>query len=300
MYIMDLSMSKNWIDTHFHVFNAGVAVAGARYVPQYSAQLSDWIGHARKVGVMRGVWVQPSFLGTDNSLMIDALESHPDMLRGIAVVSPEACIEHLQALHQSGVRGIRLNLSGMSHDIPAWTRSDNIWAALHRLNWHLEVHTDQGKLPHVLHQIPSDVSLVVDHMAKPLEASASDPTLLALKKRARVAPVYVKLSGAYRLGDVNSEGMASLLLREMGPSALLWGSDWPCTNHEPFAHFETLITQAHEWIDDQAFEQVMVHNPSQLYGFDSLISQDLWDKNVRLPQTRQAPCCDDTGSPAIP
>jgi predicted TIM-barrel fold metal-dependent hydrolase len=199
--------------------------------------------------------------------MIDALKCYPAELRGIAVVSPDACIEHLETLHQSGVRGIRLNLSGVSHDIPEWTRSDNIWAAIHRLNWHLEVHTDQGRLPHVLHQIPSDVSLVVDHMAKPLEASASDPTLLELKKRARVAPVYVKLSGAYRLGNVNPGRLASLLLREMGPSALLWGSDWPCTNHEQFGHFETLIAQAQEWIDAQAIEQVMVHNPTQLYGF---------------------------------
>ncbi len=270
-------MSKNWIDTHFHVFNAGLAVEGARYVPQYSAQLTDWMKQAQNVGVTRGVWVQPSFLGTDNSLMTAALGSHPDTLRGIAVVSPEACIEHLQTLHQSGVRGIRLNLSGMSHDIPEWTRSDHIWANLHRLNWHLEVHTDQGKLPQVLHQIPSDVSLVVDHMAKPGEASATDPTLLALKKRARVAPVYVKLSGAYRLGGIDPRRLATLLLKEMGPSALLWGSDWPCTNHEQFADFETLIAQAHEWIDAQALEQVMVLNPTQLYGFDGLISQKLRD-----------------------
>jgi hypothetical protein len=127
MYIMDLSMSKNWIDTHFHVFNAGVAVEDARYVPQYSAQLSDWMKQAQNVGVTRGVWVQPSFLGTDNSLMIDALKCYPAELRGIAVVSPDACIEHLETLHQSGVRGIRLNLSGVSHDIPEWTRFDNIW-----------------------------------------------------------------------------------------------------------------------------------------------------------------------------
>jgi predicted TIM-barrel fold metal-dependent hydrolase len=105
-------------------------------------------------------------------------------------------------------------------------------------------------------------------MAKPQEASASDPTLRALKKRVSVAPVFVKLSGAYRLGGVDPRRLASLLLREMGPNALLWGSDWPCTNHEQFGHFQTLITQAHEWIDAQDFEQVMVHNPSQLYGFN--------------------------------
>lgn len=193
--------------------------------------------YAGNVGVTRGVWVQPSFLGTDNSLMIDALESHPDNLRGIAVVNPDVHIETLKTLHQSGVRGIRLNLAGISHDIPEWTLSENIWEAIHTLGWHLEIHTDQGKLPQVLRQIPSDIPLVVDHMAKPLEACASAPTLQALKKHASLAPVYVKLSGAYRLGVVNPETLTSFLLRELGPSALLWGSDWPCTNHEQFANF---------------------------------------------------------------
>jgi hypothetical protein len=46
----------------------------------------------------------------------------------------------------------------------------------------------------------------------PLEVKASDPTLIALKKRARVAPLYVKLSGAYRLGVVNPVALTSLLL----------------------------------------------------------------------------------------
>jgi len=263
--MMNLSMSKNWIDTHFHIFNAGIAVEGARYVPQYSAQLSEWMRHARNVGITRGVWVQPSFLGTDNSLMIDALQSYPDKLRGIAVVSSDAHIETLTAMHQSGVRGIRLNLSGLSHEIPEWSKADNIWHAIHALDWHLEIHTDQGKLPHVLSQIPSDIPIVVDHMAKPTQACTSDPTLRALRKHAQVAPVFVKLSGAYRLGGVNPGNLASLLLSEMGPSALLWGSDWPCTNHEQFAHFETLMAEAHQWIDENWFDHVMVHNPLELY-----------------------------------
>ena len=83
---MNFLMSKTRVDTHFHVFNAGVAVEDARYVPQYSASLSDWMRQAQSVGVGRGVWVQPSFLGVDNSLMVHALKTHPDMLRGIAVV----------------------------------------------------------------------------------------------------------------------------------------------------------------------------------------------------------------------
>ena len=257
--------SKNRVDTHFHVFNAGVAVAGARYVPQYSARLSDWLGQAQAVGVTRGVWVQPSFLGTDNRLMVDALLAHPGVLRGVAVVSPNVRLETLKVMNEAGVRGIRLNLAGLSHDIAQWSQAHTLWEALRSLGWHLELHTDQGQLPHVLRQLPADLPLVIDHMAKPLQATAHDPTMLGLQARARVSPVYVKLSGAYRLGKVDSAPLAALLFQVLGPGALLWGSDWPCTNHEQWADFEKLISQAHGWIPSEHMAQIMERNPMRLY-----------------------------------
>lgn len=267
-------MSKNRVDTHFHVFNAGQAVEGARYVPQYSALLSDWMSQAQSVGVGRGVWVQPSFLGVDNSLMVRALKAHPDMLRGIAVVNADVGAQELQALHEAGVRGIRLNLAGISHAIPAWTRSNIVWEAMHALGWHLEVHTDPGALPQVLAQLPSDMPLVVDHMAKPLDARADDPSVVALVRHAKKSMAYVKLSGAYRLGNLNATTLAQIWLNELGPSALLWGSDWPCTNHEQFADFGQLMAHAHEWIGTRHLNQVMVINPSRLYWGQSDLSLD--------------------------
>lgn len=262
---MSLLMSKNGVDTHFHVFNAGVAVAGARYVPSYSALLTDWMRQAQSVGVSRGVWVQPSFLGTDNTLMLNALKSHPDMLRGVAVIRPDVGVDALQEMHESGVRGIRLNLAGVSHEIPEWTRANKVWRSMHDLGWHLEVHTDQGRLPQVLAQLPSDMPLVVDHMAKPQKASAEDLSIVALARRAKITTTHVKLSGAYRLGQVNAATAAWVLMNELGPSALLWGSDWPCTNHEQFADFEKLMSDALEWMSAGLEEQVMVVNPLRLY-----------------------------------
>lgn len=262
---MNFSMSKNWVDTHFHVFHEGQAVHAARYVPQYSARLSDWMRQAQSVGITRGVWVQPSFLGTDNRLMLQALEAHPEKLRGVAVVSSDAQTQELEALHAVGVRGIRLNLAGISHEIPQWTRATRVWEAMQKLGWHLEVHTDQGKLPEVLAQLPSDVSLIVDHMAKPLEATAQDPSIAALVKHAQNAMTHVKLSGAYRLAGVDALAAARVLFNELGPSALLWGSDWPCTNHEQFAHFDRLVKQACEWIGAEHLDQVMRQNPMAVY-----------------------------------
>jgi predicted TIM-barrel fold metal-dependent hydrolase len=265
MYTMSSIASKNWVDTHFHVFNAGVAVEAARYVPKYTAALQDWMALAQSVGVTRGVWVQPSFLGTDNSLMVSALKANPDALRGVAVVAADIHPDELKALHDSGVRGIRLNLAGMTHDIPEWTRAERVWQSLHDLGWHLEVHTDPGALPKVLAQLPTDMPLVVDHMAKPSEAKARDATVQTLVHRARQAPTHIKLSGAYRLGEVDAASLAHIWRHELGSQSLLWGSDWPCTNHEQLAHYADLFAALLTWVGEPHLEDVLHHNPQQLY-----------------------------------
>ena len=262
---MNAIASKKWVDTHFHVFEAGVGVAGARYVPHYNARLSDWVVKAQNVGIYHGVCVQPSFLGTDNSLMLRALADHPDRLKGIAVVAPDVQAEVLQAMHMAGVRGIRLNLAGISHDIPEWTQAVHIWQFMQSVDWHVELHTDRGRLPDVLKQLPADISLVVDHMAKPLEVNAADLSLQALMQRAKDSAVHVKLSGAYRLDGLNADQLAKLLMSELGVDALLWGSDWPCTQHEQFANFEQLMSQAHGWLGDIHLEKVMHDNAMKLY-----------------------------------
>lgn len=266
---MDLQKSKGWVDTHFHIFEAGVCVAGARYVPTYSAHLSEWVAQAQTVGINRGVCVQPSFLGSDNSLMLRALEAFPELLRGIAVVTPDVQTDALSVLHQAGVCGIRLNLAGVSHEIPNWTLADHIWRFMYSVGWHLEVHTDQGRLPDVLRQLPSDIPLVVDHMAKPQQVHANDPSLQALVQRAKGSSVHVKLSGAYRLSGLNARQLATLLLHELGADALLWGSDWPCTNHEKFADFDQLMKQAYKWLGATQLEKVLHHNPLALYWYQS-------------------------------
>lgn len=262
---MNAITSKKWVDTHFHVFEAGVGIVDARYVPSYSARLADWLVQAQNVGINRGVCVQPSFLGTDNSLLLHVLAKHQDLLKGIAVVAPDVQVDALHAMHDAGVRGIRLNLAGISHEIPSWTRAEHVWQFLHSVDWHLELHTDQGRLPDVLKQLPSDIALVVDHMAKPKEVSSADPTLQALAQRAKGSAVHVKLSGAYRLGGLNADQLARLLISELGVDALLWGSDWPCTRYEHFADFEKLMSQAHRWLGDSHLEKVLHDNPLKLY-----------------------------------
>jgi predicted TIM-barrel fold metal-dependent hydrolase len=56
--------------------------------------------------------VQASFLGTDNSCLVECLTTAGGRLRGIAAVDPAVSADDLRALDRAGVVGIRLNLVG--------------------------------------------------------------------------------------------------------------------------------------------------------------------------------------------
>ena len=109
-------------------------------------------------------WFSPAFW-EDNRLLLSTLAAHSNRLIGVAVVSPKTSPHELAAMHALGVRGVRLNLSGRSHDLPDWTREHAYWDRLLSMGWHVEVHTDPGRLPDVIPQLPSSLHVVVDHMA---------------------------------------------------------------------------------------------------------------------------------------
>jgi predicted TIM-barrel fold metal-dependent hydrolase len=268
------------VDTHFHAFLARQAQAGARYQPTFDAHLADWRAQALSCGVTHGVLVQTSFMGTDNAHLLAQLATDPAHLRGIAVVSPNATVEELTGLHALGVRGLRINLGGSPHDMTPWAQATALWDAVLALGWHVELHTDTGALPAVLAVLPASLPLVLDHFGKPEAASTLDATVQAIARRvnrpvsrAGAKPwVYVKLSAPYRLHHALQSkqalrALAQVWLAMLGPNALLWGSDWPCTNHEKFAHYPALHAQLADWLDHDAALLALVrqHNPRALY-----------------------------------
>ncbi len=261
-------MADTAIDTHFHVFQAGVGLPGARYVPSYDATLAMWQAKAQAAGVGRGVLVQTSFLGANNHLLLQTLRAHPDTLRGVAVVPPDVTVAELRRMHDAGVRGIRLNLAGRSHAAEPWASAHALWDALAVLGWHVELHTDVGALPQVLAWLPAHLPVVLDHMGKPDRVSAQDLTVQAAVQRARTSSVHVKLSGVYRLAGRDATQLARLWQAELGPTQLLWGSDWPCTNHEEHAHYPQLAQALEQWVSEPVLHQVRVTNPTALYGFE--------------------------------
>ena len=49
-------------------------------------------------GMDKGVLIQPSFLGFDNTYMVNAIKKFPDKLYGVAVVDTTITLKELQAL----------------------------------------------------------------------------------------------------------------------------------------------------------------------------------------------------------
>src|ERR1700750_533843 len=70
----------NACDTHAHVFGpaARFPYAGDRSYSPPDAPLEKYLGMLDAIGFARGVLVQGSAHGRDNSAMLDALEQRPD------------------------------------------------------------------------------------------------------------------------------------------------------------------------------------------------------------------------------
>jgi predicted TIM-barrel fold metal-dependent hydrolase len=255
------------VDTHAHIFHRGLPlVSNRRYTLEYDATLADYLKQLDSHGLTHGVLVQPSFLGTDNSFMLEALHAHPDRLRGVAVVAPDASAENLSRLADAGVVGIRLNLVGLP--IPDLLGPD--WARLllqaDSLGLHVEIHREAGDLERLIAPLleSSGVNIVVDHFGRPdAELGVDDPGFRYLLSVADTRRVWVKISGSYRNGT-NGRGEAGALaamplLREaFGLDRLVWGSDWPHGQFETTQSYDVAFAALKLWLPAQADRDVVL------------------------------------------
>ncbi|MOA25617.1 4-sulfomuconolactone hydrolase [compost metagenome] len=86
--------------------------------------------------------------------------------------------------------------------------------------------------------------------------------------------LWMKVSGIYRLGATAPQNLefarASLTLLEhsFGPERLVWGSDWPHTQHEEHVGFETVMGQLRALECSASLMQaLLVQAPQALFRF---------------------------------
>jgi len=269
-------------DTHAHVFGPGERFPYAvdrSYTPP-DASLEKYLGMLDAVGFARGVLVQGSAHGRDNSAMLDALARQPDRLRGVAVADTRISPSDLRAWNGLGVRGLRFNhfyRDGQLHyrgGVPL-DAARMLAPVMAELGWHLQLWIDVKDLPETIPILKSlGLPVVIDHMGR-TDARAGTGTegFQSLLRAVGEGWCWAKLSGAHRLSrdapDYSDAQPFHLALVEANPERLVWGSDWPHPRVEgKMPDAGHLFELFQRWTPDLGTRhRILVSNPAKLYGF---------------------------------
>lgn len=259
------------IDCHAHVFTRSLQrIATPRYIPHRDAPADEYLALLDTHGLAAGILVQPSFLGTDHSHLLDVLAKARDRLRGIAVVARDAPAAALDALEAKGVVGIRVNLIGAKLDGLEPFVSPALLAELRRRNWLIEVQAEGVRWTKLMPElVRSGARVVVDHFGRPSPArGVACPGFQAILKAGRDVDLRVKLSAPYRFGPQHAGPCAAALHDALGADRLVWGSDWPWTQFPEITDYTGMLAALATWVPDPALRRrILVDNPRTLYGF---------------------------------
>ncbi|WP_425914199.1 amidohydrolase family protein [Pseudomonas sp. GWSMS-1] len=262
------------IDTHAHIFLQDLPmVAGRRYNPEYDATVEQYLAHLDACGLSHGVLIQPSFLGTDNHFMVEALQRFPERLRGVAVVDPEVSDLQLDDLADAGVVGVRLNLIGKALGDYAGAKWQALFQRLANRGWQVEIQRGFADLALIVPPIlESGVTVVVDHFGLPNSAiDLDDSQHAAFFDALGGGKVWIKLSAAYRSeSDLARATHVLARLRKAcgGVERFVWGSDWPNTQFESQTDYTAQFTLLEALFPDaDERRMVLVNNPAVLFGF---------------------------------
>jgi predicted TIM-barrel fold metal-dependent hydrolase len=278
-------------DCHVHVFGRAPQypyVAQRGYTPP-PAGADDLLQLQNALSLSRVVIVQPSVYGTDNSCTLDGMRLlGPERARGVAVIDAKTTAAQLKAMHEAGIRGVRVNLETGGVSDPAVSRR-NLNAALRRvasLGWHVQVYTRLSMIEAVHGDVmKSDVPVVFDHFGGAQAAGGADqPGFAALLDLVRAGKAYVKVSGHYRSSTkapaFDDVAPLARALIAANPDRIVWGTDWPHPHHaDPGKELEEFtpsfdiddglaLAQLPRWAPTAATRRkILVDNPARLYDF---------------------------------
>jgi 2-pyrone-4,6-dicarboxylate lactonase len=271
------AMPAGACDSHVHVFEASAKYPSVD-TPHYTlpdASLAKLQRMTSVLALQRMVIVQPSYYGTDNNCVLDALAAAGARARGVAMIGEDSSDEQLLDMHRCGIRALRLDLFLRS----SWPIADII-AYIERsvrrttaIGWHVQFYTPGWVVRDLLPFLAGlDANFVIDHMGYMLQSDgltdADFDRLLDVIRRGRG---WIKLSAPYRLAkDGNFDRLRPMAraIIEAAPHRVIWGSDWP---HIPEGGKDTgdLLNLLADWAPDaDARKRILVTNPAKLFGFE--------------------------------
>jgi 2-pyrone-4,6-dicarboxylate lactonase len=262
-------------DTHVHIFGPAERYAHVAK-PHYTlpdGTLAQYLRLMPRMGIAQFVIVQPSFYGTDNACLLDALARAGDVARGVVMIEPTVGVAELERMQQRGVRAVRLDLFKRAREpLPAIQRYiADMAERIAPLGWHLQFYAPGYVVRDLIgffRTLPID--FVIDHMGYMLEEDGLDTEDFAkLLNLLECGRCYLKLSGAYRIAKQRGyeivEPVAKAIV-ERAPHRAIWGSDWP---HISYSDRDTgeLLNLLERWApSERTRQQILVENPSRLFG----------------------------------
>lgn len=252
-------------------------VAERHSAPVRDCDVKEYLEILDAHGVTYGLLTAPSFYGSNNEVLLDALKNSQGRLRGTAIVEPTIAESELAQMKAQGVCGLRLNWI-RREKIPDITSQEytTLLAKARNVGLHIEVYLEGEHLAPVLQAISrSGAQAVVDHFGHPFGPEAvKSEGFIALLKAIDQGNTWVKLSAPYRLRQTKPTDLIQKLLMYGNGERAVWATDWPWVGFENKVTYAQCVQWIFDWIADETIrEKVLVKNPQSLFCFPAMESE---------------------------
>lgn len=267
-----LKAPANAADCHIHIYDP-------RFKPPVEKPLNGTVADYRllqkRIGVSRVVIVTPRNYVTDNSVTVDAIRQLGIAnARGVGVLRPTVTDAELKKLNEGGIRGLRFTVSNPAHAVVSIDMIEPLAKRIADYGWHMQFNMDPQQVidnAEMFKRLP--VPIVFDHMGKPpMPAGVNHPSHKIIRSLLDAGRAWVKISGAYIVGDAPpayaaATAVAQAFVRAASERAV-WGSDWPHPGPKVHPDDAVLFDLLSEWApDEKTRNRILVDNPVKLYGF---------------------------------
>jgi predicted TIM-barrel fold metal-dependent hydrolase len=275
-------------DCHSHIigpYSRYPMIEARTYTPP-TASVGELKAMHAALGIERSVLVQPSFYGTDNSCLLDALTALGPTARGVAVIPASPLSSEIDRLREAGVVGIRVNQTGGSKDPGTLKRRvERAARQAAEQDWIVQIFFPLHTIASMADIIEaSPAPFVLDHFAGADATGVHQEGMDRVLGLVKDGKAYVKLSAMYHqaaapdypgMGELATAFIAANLRR------VLWATDWPHTDPRkapgrtkddvnPFYSIDDMNLLEHffAWVPDPAVRAtILADNPAHLFKF---------------------------------
>ncbi|UHL64664.1 amidohydrolase family protein [Paralcaligenes sp. KSB-10] len=269
------------VDTHAHVYNltrypihesSGFSILANETgtAEQYAAVLdAHRISHAVLINPLGGY-------GIDNRNMLDVIASSNGRFKGIAVVPHDISEAQLDTMVQTGVVGIRFNLSFPASPAIKGAGGARLLSLAEERGLIVQVHYhDEAHLLEANDILKAcQAPIVIDHCGRPvLDRGINQAGFQALLELGRSHNAIIKLSALFRCSRqgwpyLDTDRYVEKLIDAFSVERCIWGSDWPFLRAGTRIDYGPELSGLSRWLSDvEDRRKVLWKNPFRIFGF---------------------------------